>query len=318
MVRHAGCDAWSRDLPRRWTGRRGRPRVLTFVLLLGFVDAHVPRGVRRLWRGRTVVLESPGRPVRRASTRQPGGGIVGASGGGLQGCPRGVSDPGGPRRSSNAARAPAASATRPLSLDLWHFICGKPVWSRRRGARGGGRRVCHGAPATSAPVDHAAPKVGAPDQRFAADGPWAGSVARLTGGRWAGRQPARNGPRRLPPSWRGGRLGPGRPALWAGTGPASRRGRSPTSRRGARLRIDRKPVGGLGSRLRGQSVSPPPLVSKGGRASLWSRAREASARRKGDLGLPEGAGPLPEERRISRRSASRARMSRVSLPECRG
>ena len=42
--------------------------------------------------------------------------------GGLQGCPRGVSDPGGPRRSSNAARAPAASATRPLSLDLWHFI----------------------------------------------------------------------------------------------------------------------------------------------------------------------------------------------------
>ena len=33
-------------------------------------------------------------------------------GGGLQGCPRRV----------------------------WHFICGKYVWSRRRGTRGGGRR----------------------------------------------------------------------------------------------------------------------------------------------------------------------------------
>ena len=47
-----------------------------------------------------------------------------------------------------------------------------------------------------------------------------------------------------------------------GGDPASRRGRSPTSRRGATcLGIDRKPppsrVGGLGSRLRGQSVSPP-------------------------------------------------------------
>ena len=51
---------------------------------------------------------------------------AGGVGGRLQGCPRGVSDPGGPRRSSHAARAPAASATRPLSLDLWHFIAESP------------------------------------------------------------------------------------------------------------------------------------------------------------------------------------------------
>ena len=51
-------------------------------------------------------------------TPRAGPGSYRASGGGLQGCPRGVSDPGGPRRSSNAARAPAASAPR---LDLWHF-----------------------------------------------------------------------------------------------------------------------------------------------------------------------------------------------------
>ena len=105
-----------------------------------------------------AVCRSRGSPPAAASpdTAPPeSSGSYRAFGGRLQGCPRGVSDPGGPRRSSNAARAPAASATRSLSLDLWHFICGKPVWSRRRGTRGGGRRVCHGAAATSAPVDHA-------------------------------------------------------------------------------------------------------------------------------------------------------------------
>ena len=101
-------------------------------------------------------------------------------------------------------------------------------------------------------------------------------VARLTGGRSAGRQPARS--RRVLVDGMGARLErapatpavearrtarPRRPALPAGTGPASRRGRSPTSRRGACLCIDRTTppavrVGGLGSRLRGRSVSPPP------------------------------------------------------------
>ena len=65
-----------------------------------------------------------------------------ASGGGLQGCPRGVSDPGWPRPPN------AAPFARPVALH-----CGKPVWSWRRGTRGGGRRVCHGAPATTA-QDH--------------------------------------------------------------------------------------------------------------------------------------------------------------------
>ena len=34
----------------------GNPAVLTVVLLLEFLDAHVPRGLLRLGRGRTVVL----------------------------------------------------------------------------------------------------------------------------------------------------------------------------------------------------------------------------------------------------------------------
>ena len=34
----------------------------------------------------------------------------------------------------------------PFSLDLWNFIAGSPSWSGRRGIRGGGRRVSHGAP----------------------------------------------------------------------------------------------------------------------------------------------------------------------------
>ena len=63
---------------------------------------------------------------RARPDHHPAEGVDLYNGGGLQGCPRGVSDPGGPRRSSNAARAPAASATRPLSLDLWHFIAESP------------------------------------------------------------------------------------------------------------------------------------------------------------------------------------------------
>ena len=148
--------------------------------------------------------------------------------------------------------------------------------------RGGGRRVCHGAPATSAPVDHASRAGWGRTVR-----PTARNGARLEGELASGRSPRRSarltsGSRRTGRGlvvWRGsraeggpggsqrGRGGPsstewgrrleraaatpavvarrtarpGRPALWAGTGPASRRGRSPTSRRGARLRIDRKP-----------------------------------------------------------------------------
>ena len=42
-------------------------------------------------------------------------------------------------------KAPGVSQAAPVALH-----CGKPVWSERRGTRGGGRRVCHGAPATTA------------------------------------------------------------------------------------------------------------------------------------------------------------------------
>ena len=79
---------------------------------------------------------------------------------------------------------------------------------RRRGTRRGSARGRAG----ERPV---APKVGAPDQRFAADGPWAGSVARLTGGRWAKRQPARS-----------------RRVLVDGMGATSRTGRGDSRRRG--------------------------------------------------------------------------------------
>ena len=67
--------------------------------------------------------------------------------------PRGVR-PRGTRRSSKAARAPAASATRPLFARPVALHCGKPVWSGRRGTRGGGRRGSHGAAATAAPGGH--------------------------------------------------------------------------------------------------------------------------------------------------------------------
>ena len=67
-------------------------------------------------RGQLVVMCGCG--TAGAGARKAGPPCHASTGGGLQGCPRGVSDPGGPRRSSNAARAPAASAPR---LDLWHF-----------------------------------------------------------------------------------------------------------------------------------------------------------------------------------------------------
>ena len=101
------------------------------------------RGPPRLVEGR--IDEGSGFPPPAAASPAPAppesSGSYRASGGRLQGCPRGVSDPGWPRRSSNAARAPTASANaapfaRPVALH-----CGKPVWSWRRGTRGGGRRV---------------------------------------------------------------------------------------------------------------------------------------------------------------------------------
>ena len=90
----------------------------------------------RLWR-------RPGGPRPPAGVAGPeSSGSYRAFGGRLQGCPRGVSDPGWPRPPN------AAPFARPVALH-----CGKPVWSWRRGTRGGGRRVCHGAPATTA-QDH--------------------------------------------------------------------------------------------------------------------------------------------------------------------
>ena len=74
------------------------------------------------------------------------------------------------RRSRPRLRPPRGPFARPVALD-----CGKPVWSRRRGTRGGGRRVCHGAPATSAPVDHARP---APARGRTARLPWHGGHGR--------------------------------------------------------------------------------------------------------------------------------------------
>ena len=81
----------------------GNLAVLTFVLLLEFLDTHVPRGLLRLERGRTVVIGSHssridtcalnlhGHPATAGGVR--GGSIVGQSaarlGGGLQGCPAG-------------------------------------------------------------------------------------------------------------------------------------------------------------------------------------------------------------------------------------
>ena len=55
------------------------------------------------------------RPRRAPARRRNRRADCRTSGGRLQGCPRGVSDPGWPR-----------PPTRPLSLDLWHFIAESP------------------------------------------------------------------------------------------------------------------------------------------------------------------------------------------------
>ena len=145
-----------------------------------------------------------------------------------------------------------------------------------------------------------------PDQRFAADGPWAGRCGEAHGrkGGPGGSQRGRGGPsstewgRRLEraaatPAVVARRTArPGRPALWAGTEPASRRGQSPTSRRGARLRIDRKPPPCVSAvsvpDYGGKSVSPPPRLAHG-----LERSRASGGGPGGRA--PGGRRPLAEE-----------------------
>ena len=90
-----------------------------------------------------------------------------------------------------------------------------------------GRRRGTGAARGRAGERPVAPKVGAPDQRFAADGPWAGRCGEAHG-RKVGRAAA--SARRLPPSWRGGRLGPGDPRC--GRAPSPHPGEASLRRRG--------------------------------------------------------------------------------------
>ena len=136
----------------------------------------------RLWR-------RPGGPRPPAGVAGPeSSGSYRAFGGRLQGCPRGVSDPGGApafeqRRSRPGCVRHAAPFARPVALH-----CGKPVWSWRRGTRGGGRRVRPGArqqPPPSRPGPARRYRPGR-DRR-------APSRGRLGGGR-----PPRSGCRRCP------------------------------------------------------------------------------------------------------------------------
>ena len=91
-----------------------------------------PRGARR---PRSRRRDAP-RQCRKWSGSYPA-----RPGADSRAAPAGCPDPGGPRRLSNAARGPAASATRPLFARPVALHCRKPVWSGRRGTRGGGRRV---------------------------------------------------------------------------------------------------------------------------------------------------------------------------------
>ena len=77
------------------------------TMSVGIIPGSDRRGFR-LWGEGISTRRRRAPPPRRRNRRA----AYRASGGGLQGCPRRV----------------------------WHFICGKYVWSRRRGTRGGGRR----------------------------------------------------------------------------------------------------------------------------------------------------------------------------------
>ena len=95
-----------------------------------------PASGSTLGRARAGNGPTVGPTVRRHRATGIVGQLLRRSGADSRAAPAGCPDPGGARRSSNAARGPAASATRPLFARPVALHCGKPVWSGRRGTAG--------------------------------------------------------------------------------------------------------------------------------------------------------------------------------------